>query len=67
MGRKAKTGHLPMWEVAKAVAFHQAINRIVKHTKQPAAELLGMRKDDCILIQIIRLGLAIGRLKPGGW
>ena len=48
MGHKEKTGHLPMWEVAKAVAFDRAIDRIVKHTKQPAAELLGMRKDDFI-------------------
>ena len=38
-----KPGHLPPFEVAKAYAFHEALDAISRHLDTPVFELLGER------------------------
>ena len=43
-----KDGHLAPWEVAKAFAFHEAIEAIAEHLGESASHLLGQRVDEFI-------------------
>lgn len=51
-----RDGELPPWEIAKVFAFKKALDKIVEHTGEDAADLLGMRVDEWIRSQVTQKG-----------
>ena len=47
-----RPGRLPPWEIAKAFAFSQVLKQVAEHLGSTPAELVGMRVDDYIALQL---------------
>ena len=72
-----KPGHLPPFEVAKAYAFHEALDAISRHLDTPVFELLGERSSVFIAKHLAVKGggapteravrKAIKRCQDGSW
>jgi len=51
-----RTGELPPWEQAKAIAFHTVIADIADHLGTSASDLLGRRVDEYICSELVSKG-----------